>query len=56
MITSSDDGGSSENSSGDEIQTADEDTLRQLRTLQEQVSYACMNDDICRFAFSFLSY
>ena len=37
MVTSSDEGGSSDASSGDEMQIADENTLRQLRTLQDQV-------------------
>lgn len=41
MITSSDDGGgaSTDESSGDEMQINDENTLRQLRVLQDQVSY-----------------
>lgn len=37
MTISSDDGNSSDNSSVDEMQLADEDTLKQLRTLQEQL-------------------
>ena len=37
MVTSSDEGGSSEESSGDEMQVNDENTLRQLRVLQDQV-------------------
>jgi hypothetical protein len=37
MITSSDEGGSSDESSGDDMQTNDENTLRQLRVLQDQV-------------------
>ncbi|CAF3613857.1 unnamed protein product [Rotaria sp. Silwood1] len=37
MITSSDDGGTTDESSGDEMQTNDENTLRQLRILQEQL-------------------
>jgi hypothetical protein len=39
MATSSDDGGSSDESSGDDAQTNDENTLRQLRTLQDQLKY-----------------
>ncbi|CAF1677278.1 unnamed protein product, partial [Adineta ricciae] len=39
MVTSSDEGGSSDASSGDEMQIADENTLRQLRTLQDQLKY-----------------
>lgn len=38
MVTSSDDGRSSDESSGDEMQTNDENTLRQLRVLQDQVN------------------
>lgn len=37
MITSSDDGASSEESSGEDMQTNDENTLQQLRVLQDQV-------------------
>jgi len=39
MATSSDDGNSSDNSSADEMQSADEETLKQLRTLQEQLKH-----------------
>jgi hypothetical protein len=37
MVTSSDEGGSTDESSGDDMQTNDENTLRQLRVLQDQV-------------------
>lgn len=37
MVTSSDEGGSSDESTGDEMQINDENTLRQLRVLQDQV-------------------
>lgn len=36
-ITSSDEGGSSDESSGEDMQVTDENTLRQLRALQDQV-------------------
>jgi hypothetical protein len=39
MIMSSDEGGSSDDSSGDEMQANDENTLRQLRVLQDQLKY-----------------
>lgn len=37
IVTSSDDGKSSDESSGDDMQTSDENTLRQLRILQDQL-------------------
>jgi hypothetical protein len=37
MVTSSDDGGSTDENSGDDMLTNDENTLRQLRVLQDQV-------------------
>jgi hypothetical protein len=37
MVTSSDEGGSSDESSGDDMQINDENTLRQLQVLQDQV-------------------
>jgi hypothetical protein len=39
MVTSSDDGGSTDENSGDDMLTNDENTLRQLRVLQDQVKY-----------------
>lgn len=39
MITSSDDGRSTDESSGDEMQISDENTLRQLKVLQDQLKY-----------------
>ena len=39
MITSSDEGGSTDESSGDDMQMTDENTLRQLRVLQDQVIF-----------------
>ncbi len=57
MVTSSDEGGSSDESSGDDMQTNDENTLRQLRVLQDQVKisnffFLIMNKDFCFIRFS----
>jgi hypothetical protein len=46
MITSSDEGASTDDSSDDEMQTTDENTLRQLRVLQDQVNVAFVDRPI----------
>jgi hypothetical protein len=54
IVTSSDEGGSSDESSGDEMQVTDENTLRQLRHLQDQVKFL-RNQFSPKFSFRYSS-